>query len=170
MIDNYGILNPRYFIVYSMKKFYSTKSLLYKILIFVLPIILSIATIVMLISVLPSSKPTMTEKIGLLIFSIIAMGAFYLMYSSWNNTYYTIEDDGIFHYRSGMLSGSLEIKHISHLKKSTMMTSGIRPALGSPGYIIYHSAGRTVFVSPENPEEFVSELQKMNKNIFCIGA
>lgn len=82
-------------------------------------------------------------------------------------TCYWIEN-GIFHYRSGFLKGNLEINQISRITKNKTSWSGIKPAMASNGLVIEMKYDE-VYIAPEDNEEVIRDLLKVNSGIEIVG-
>lgn len=70
-------------------------------------------------------------------------------------------------YRSGPLRGRIKIDTIKKIKKHSglFVPVTMKPALDTKGFIITYNHYDEVFVSPEKPSEFLSDLQKINPSI-----
>lgn len=80
------------------------------------------------------------------------------------DTFYKIENNKLI-YRSGFLKGHIEIPTIKEILKGKTMWSGIKPALAKKGLIIKFNKYDEIYIAPENNEEMISDLLKVNSEI-----
>jgi hypothetical protein len=80
---------------------------------------------------------------------------------------YWIENDKLF-YRSGFLKGDLDINQISSITKNKTSRSGVKPAMAGKGLIIKMKYDE-IYVAPEDNEEMVEDLLKINPGIDVKG-
>ncbi len=84
----------------------------------------------------------------------------------WLDTYYIIKDGQLF-YKCAFINGSVPISsmhEIAHHNKGVVMAT-IKPGLSTKGLIIKYNRWDDLFISPENEEQFIAELQKINPDI-----
>ena len=82
-------------------------------------------------------------------------------------TKYKIKDD-IFYYRSFFLFGKIDIHSIRKFEVGVTMYSGIKPAIASKGIIIHFNKYDEIYIAPENNEDFVDLVLKINPEIEVI--
>ena len=82
------------------------------------------------------------------------------------STSYKIEDNKLI-YRSGFLKGEIDISTIKDISKGKTMWSGLKPALAKNGLIIKYKY-KKIYIAPENNEEMISDLLKVNPDIKII--
>ena len=80
------------------------------------------------------------------------------------DTYYKIEQNNLI-YRSAFLRGKIAISDIKEIQKDKTMWSGTKPALAKNGLIIKYSKYDEIYLAPENNNEMVADLLKINPNI-----
>jgi hypothetical protein len=81
----------------------------------------------------------------------------------FRNTWYKI-DGNLLHIRSGFIyNKTIEIGHIRRISSTRSFFSA--PALSLDRLEILYNKFDSVVISPEHPEEFVSELKIINPNI-----
>ncbi len=84
----------------------------------------------------------------------------------WLDTYYIIKDDQLF-YKNAFIRGAVPINSIReierHNKGIVMVTTKASTAL--TGLIIKFNRWDDLFVSPQNQDGFIAELQKINPEI-----
>ncbi len=80
------------------------------------------------------------------------------------DTSYKIENDKLI-YRSGFLRGKIEIASITEIVKGKTMWSGIKPALATKGLIIKFNQYDEIYIAPENNDDILSDLLKVNPDI-----
>ncbi|WP_262713030.1 PH domain-containing protein [Subsaximicrobium wynnwilliamsii] len=68
-------------------------------------------------------------------------------------------------YRSGFLRGTAEIPNIKEIVKGKTMWSGMIPALAKNGLIIKFNAYDEIYIAPENNDDMISDLLKVNSQI-----
>ena len=80
------------------------------------------------------------------------------------DTFYKIENDKLI-YRSGFLRGKIEIAAITEILKGKTMWSGIKPALARNGLVIKFNQYDEIYIAPENNDDIISHLLKVNPDI-----
>lgn len=80
------------------------------------------------------------------------------------DTFYKIENDQLI-YHSGFLKGKIEIRSIKEILKGKTMWSGIKPALAQNGLIIKFNKFDRIYIAPENNDEIIEDLLKINSEI-----
>jgi hypothetical protein len=84
------------------------------------------------------------------------------------DTSYTLVDDTLL-YRSAFIRGSISINNIQKVIKGKTAWSGIRPATALNGLLIVFDKADEIYISPENNDQFVSELLRRNERIKVLG-
>ena len=80
-------------------------------------------------------------------------------------TSYKIENNKLF-YRSAFLKGEIDISSIKMIVKGKTKWSGIKPAMAKNGLTItLNKYPRRIYIAPENNEEMISDLLKINSDI-----
>jgi hypothetical protein len=87
-----------------------------------------------------------------------------LIFWIYIDTFYKIEDEKLV-YRSGFLRGTVEIPNIKEIVKGKTMWSGMKPALAKNGLIIKFNAYDEIYIAPENNDDMISDLLKVNPQI-----
>ena len=87
-----------------------------------------------------------------------------LIFWIYFDTFYKIENNKLI-YRSGFLRGKIEILNIKEILKGKTMWSGIKPALARNGLIIKFNKYDEIYIAPENNDELISDLIKLNSEI-----
>lgn len=87
-----------------------------------------------------------------------------LIFWIYFDTSYKIENIELI-YRSGFLRGKIEIPNIKEIRKGKTMWSGIKPALAKNGLIIKFNKYDEIYIAPENNNELISDLLKVNSEI-----
>ncbi len=125
--------------------------------------------IIIILLILISAAPMFwaDEEISLII--IIPICTFCIAVVSfilwiWFNTYYFISD-GLLHYKSGPMKGSISIKSIIKVTQNQTMYAGTKPALARNGLIITYSKWNELYISPLLANELIKELKSINKGI-----
>lgn len=137
-----------------MKIYKSRKSLLFQI-IFMIAITLLIGITLKILLEFDNAK---------IVPLIIIVLCLVLLVWAYLGTFYKISDTH-FHYQSGPLRGKIAVKKIIELNTNTTMWIGMKPALATKGIVLKHTQFNEIYISPENQEEFVTELVKTNPNI-----
>jgi len=83
------------------------------------------------------------------------------------DTSYKIEHDMLI-YRSGFLRGKIEISSIKEIIKGKTLWSGLKPALAKNGMIIKYNRYDEIYIAPEDHNEILAELLKINPSIKII--
>lgn len=84
------------------------------------------------------------------------------------DTVYKIEGQ-ILKYRSGFLKGIIEIGKIREIVKGKTLWFGIKPGLATNGLIIKYNRFDEVYISPENNDDMISDIIKINPGIRVVG-
>ncbi|MBC6366665.1 PH domain-containing protein [Algoriphagus sp. AK58] len=79
-------------------------------------------------------------------------------------TSYKLESDQLY-YKSGFIKGRIPIFEIREIHKDTTLWAGLKPALSSGGIIIKHGKFDDIYIAPENNEELIRDLVKINPSI-----
>ena len=80
-------------------------------------------------------------------------------------TFYKIENNRLT-YRSGFFKGEVEISTIKEIVKGKTMWSGSKPAMAKNGLTItFNKYPRRIYIAPENNEELIADLLKLNPQI-----
>ncbi|MDG4945854.1 PH domain-containing protein [Weeksellaceae bacterium KMM 9713] len=87
-----------------------------------------------------------------------------LIFWIYFDTFYKIENKELM-YRSGFIRGKIEISNINEIVKGKTKWSGIKPALARNGLIIKFNKYDEVYIAPQNNEELISDLMKLNPEI-----
>ncbi|PWJ57086.1 PH (Pleckstrin Homology) domain-containing protein [Dyadobacter jejuensis] len=122
---------------------------------------LLIGSLILPIIVFYLEKSTFTEKPFIL---LPLLSPLILIFWIYFDTYYKIENNKLI-YRSGFLRGKIEILNIKEILKGETKWSGIKPALARNGLIIKFNKYDEVYVAPENNDELISDLIKLNSEI-----
>lgn len=122
---------------------------------------LLIGSVVLPIVVFFLAKNAFTEKPFIL---LPLLTPFILIFWIYSDTLYKIENNELI-YRSGFLRGKIEILNIKEIMKGKTMWSGIKPALARKGLIIKYNKYDKIYVAPENNDEMISDLLKINSEI-----
>lgn len=86
---------------------------------------------------------------------------------SWYNTYYEVDQEKMA-YRSGLFKGSIPIKDINWVKKSSYPVGGSSPAWAWEGILINYRANHELFVSPAQRDEFITALSQQNSKMKIV--
>lgn len=106
-------------------------------------------------------KSTFTEKPFIL---LPLLSPLILIFWIYFDTFYKIENNELI-YRSGFLRGKIEILKIKEIIKGKTSLSGIKPALARNGLIIKFNKYDEIYIAPENNDELISDLIKLNSEI-----
>ena len=122
---------------------------------------LLIGSLILPIIVFFLDKSTFTEKPFIL---LPLLSPLILIFWIYFDTFYKIENNKLI-YRSGFLRGKIEILNIKEILKGKTMWSGIKPALARNGLIIKFNKYDEIYIAPENNDELISDLIKLNSEI-----
>lgn len=122
---------------------------------------LLIGSLILPIVVFFLDKSTFTEKPFIL---LPLLSPLILIFWIYFDTSYKIENN-ILIYRSGFLRGKIGIPNIKEIIKGKTMWSGIKPALAKNGLIIKFNKYDEIYIAPENNDELISDLIKLNTEI-----
>ena len=122
---------------------------------------LLIGSVILPIVIFFLDKNTFTEKPFILLPLLSPLALIFWIYF---DTYYKIENNELI-YRSGFLRGKIEILNIKEILKGKTMWSGIKPALARNGLIIKFNKYDEIYIAPENNDELISDLIKLNSEI-----
>ena len=68
-------------------------------------------------------------------------------------------------YKSGPISGKIEIAKIKEIVKGKTLWAGLKPATARNGLIVKYGKYSEVYISPKTNDRFVSEILNLNENI-----
>ena len=122
---------------------------------------LLIGSLILPIIVFLLDKGTFTEKPFIL---LPLLSPLILIFWIYFDTFYKIKNNELI-YRSGFLRGKIEILNIKEIQKGKTMWSGIKPALARNGLIIKFNKYDEIYIAPENNDELISDLIKLNSEI-----
>jgi hypothetical protein len=84
------------------------------------------------------------------------------------NTYYRLsKEEGLF-YKSGPLSGTIEINKIVEVVKGKTIRDGLLPPLARKGLIIKSNKCFDIYITPISNDLFIKMLLDINKDIVVI--
>lgn len=85
------------------------------------------------------------------------------------DTRYVIRDGFLF-YRSGPFRGRIDISKIKKIQRHSglYVPVSMKPALDTKGFIITYNNFDDVFVSPQNSDAFLREIQKINPGVQVV--
>lgn len=87
-----------------------------------------------------------------------------LVFWIYFDTLYTIKDKKLI-YRSGFLRGEIDTSAIVEIIQGRTLRIAFKTALSKNGLIIKFNAHEIVYTAPENSEEMISDLLKLNPEI-----
>lgn len=87
-----------------------------------------------------------------------------LLFWIYFDTCYKIDNYELI-YRSGFLRGRIKIPNIKEIQKGKTMWSGVKPAMAKNGLIIKFNTYDEIYIAPENINELISDLKKLNSEI-----
>jgi hypothetical protein len=102
---------------------------------------------------------------GQIIRSVLTLAVQGLLLWFWFETKYAIIEGSTLRYRSGPLHGEIDIQSITRVKLKERLWSGLRPALGLHGLVVYYNKWDEIYLSPAQKQEFVKALQEVNPSI-----
>jgi len=106
-------------------------------------------------------KNTFTEKPFIL---LPLLSPLILIFWIYFDTFYKIENNKLI-YCSGFLRGKIEIQSIKQIIKGKTMWIGTKPALARRGLIIKFNKYDEIYIAPENNNEMIADLLKVNSEI-----
>jgi hypothetical protein len=83
------------------------------------------------------------------------------------DTSYKVVGENLFYY-SGFVRGKIRIATIREITKGKPMWSGFKPALSPNGLTISYNRFDRIYISPENNDEVIAHLLKINPEIQLI--
>jgi len=122
---------------------------------------LLIGSVILPIVIFFLDKNTFLEKPFIL---LPLLSPLILIFWIYFDTSYKIENNELI-YRSGFLRGKIGIPSINEILKGKTMWSGIKPALAKNGLIIKFNKYDEIYIAPENNNELISDLLKVNSEI-----
>ena len=140
-----------------MKKFYSDKHI---------PTVSLLWIAVLFLLATPFLTPNNLTKIAVFIPIVICVVSAVLLLWILLGTNYSIEGSYL-KYKSGPLKGKIDIFRIhtiEHQKKG-IVSSNLKPALGSKGLIIKYNKFDDIYISPKKKQEFINALLEINSHI-----
>ena len=106
-------------------------------------------------------KDTFTENLYLLLPLLIPLALVVWIYF---DTFYKIEKHQLI-YRSGFLRGRINISDIKEIVVNKTRWSGIKAAMVTKGLIIKYNNYDDIYIAPENNDELIADLLKINSEI-----
>lgn len=97
----------------------------------------------------------------LLLIPLLMLGWVYL------STAYWIDNEKLF-YKSAFLKGDLNIPQITGITKNKTRWTGVKPAMAGKGLIIKMKYDE-IYVAPEDNDEMIQDLLRINPGIEIIG-
>jgi len=150
-----------------MKIFKSSKSPFFIFLIRIVPYaIFSVLIIRLIIESFTTDFNDEEILVALFILSLIFV-ILIIFVERWMKMSYTIDNTYLI-INAGVKERRINIKDIQSIKLSGYSSYGYKPALDFKGVQIIYELGRMIYVSPENREEFLEELKKVNEKIVVI--
>ena len=122
---------------------------------------LLIGSLILPIVVFFLEKNTFTEKPFILLPLLSPLALIFWIYF---DTSYKIENNELI-YRSGFKKRKIGIPNIKEILKGKTMWSGVKPALARNGLIIKFNKYDEIYIAPENNNELISDLLKVNSEI-----
>ncbi|MGM0635854.1 MAG: PH domain-containing protein [Bacteroidota bacterium] len=86
------------------------------------------------------------------------------LWSIYARTNYRL-DKNFLHYKSGPITGKIELKKITEIVINKTLWSGLKPATARNGLIIKYNKYDEIYISPFSNEEFVASIIKLNPEI-----
>jgi hypothetical protein len=83
------------------------------------------------------------------------------------DTSYKITEDELYYY-SGFIKGKIKISNIREITKGKTMWSGLKPALSPNGLTIRYNRFDKIYISPENNDEVITNLLRINPEIQIV--
>jgi hypothetical protein len=68
-------------------------------------------------------------------------------------------------YKSGPISGKIEVRKIREIIKGKSLWSGLKPATARNGLIIKYGQYDEIYISPKTNDTFVNKILELNSNI-----
>jgi len=109
-------------------------------------------------------RATFTEKPFILLPLISPIALLAWIYF---DTSYSIENDRL-RYRSAFIRGEINVGSIREIIVGKTMWNGVKPALAKNGLIIKYNKYDDIYLAPENNQELVADLLKINHTIEVV--
>lgn len=105
---------------------------------------------------------------SLVLFSIVMSVVMLFLFTLIPTTYYEIQEDHLY-CRTSFFKKKLSINSIRKIDVGNSLYAGMKMSLALKGIIVYFNKYDEIYISPENQEEFVQQLVKINPQIELIG-
>ena len=105
---------------------------------------------------------------SLVLFSIVMGVVMLFLFSLIPTTYYEIKEDQLL-CKTLFFNKKLPIDSIRKIDVGNSLYAGMKMSLALKGIIIHFNKYDEIYISPENQEEFVQHLVKINPQIEIIG-
>jgi uncharacterized membrane protein YeaQ/YmgE (transglycosylase-associated protein family) len=105
---------------------------------------------------------------SLVLFSIVMGVVMLFLFSLIPTTYYDIKEDQLL-CKTLFFNKKLTIDSIRKIDVGNSLYAGMKMSLALKGIIIHFNKYDEIYISPENQEEFVQHLVKINPQIEIIG-
>jgi hypothetical protein len=116
--------------------------------------------------------PVIWEDDIIALYLIIGINSIILGLLTWLilQTHYKVDTKNLF-WKSGPFKGTIAVNSIKKIEfhKGVVVPVIWKPALSHVGLIITYNNYDDIYISPENREEFVQKLTKINPNINLIN-
>lgn len=80
------------------------------------------------------------------------------------DTFYKIEKERLV-YRFSFVRGSIAISEMTDISVNSTLRKGKKPALSSDGVVLKYAKNQKLFVAPQDKEELIKDLLKINPSI-----
>jgi hypothetical protein len=104
-----------------------------------------------------------SHSLWLIILLVIPLALVCWVYFS---TSYKISGE-VFYYQSGIIKGEISIHQINKIVKNKTSWSGVKPAMATKGLILQKKYDE-IYIAPENNEELINDLLRVNSGIKII--
>lgn len=141
------------------KKYSSSKHFVFQLIFVVFPVLVCAMLLYLVFLELSTSGKSSFDWVSL-IFLISSLFITYRIIKAYQEAHYRITGNYL-QYRCGFSKGKILLSSIRSIIPSSYPAAGLRPALDFKGVQIIHGEGYSIFISPENQEEFIKDLRKM---------
>ncbi len=103
-----------------------------------------------------------TNEYWILILILAVIGLLFWVYFG---TYYELSKEKGLIYKSGPISGRIELERITEIVKGKTLWTGFKLATSRKGLILKYDKYDEIYISPESNEVFIEKILELNGNI-----
>lgn len=139
------------------EKYASSKHLVFQLIFVAFPLLVCLFLLFWVIQSLVEDGITVFEWEAAALLAIFLFVS-YRAIGAYREAHYRMDQQYLY-YECGLSRGKILLQTIKSVTPSSYPAAGIRPALDFKGVQIIHGEGYSIFISPENRNEFIKDLK-----------